>query len=458
MENVEVDFAVVGAGFAGLTAAWRLTNVDSPPRMIVLEARPDRVGGRVWTDTLDDGTWLDKGGTWFGPGQEYSYKLAEEMGACTYPTYTDGDSILVLEDGTIVRYAEDFPLDHLFPALGGLAVMEEFAAMAKKLPLDAPWEGTHAAEWDKQTFAAWVDSQLDDSSFALARMALKTIMMGVFCIDTAELSLLDALYLIRSHHGFTRLMSVKGGDQQDRIIGGAQSIANTIASKLGDRIRLGTPVRTIKHDDDSVTVIADNLTVRAKRVIVAIPPTLAGHIQYEPLLPAGRVQLLQRTPVGSVLKVVTVYDEAWWRDDDLTGQSFALADPVGATFDGCTDTGTPGVLISFVFGPNARAFGRLTKEERQQRIVDSLVKRFGSDAADVRLYEEVEWADQQWTQGGMFAHFPTGVLTNYGSLIQEPVGRIHWAGTETSSAFHGSINGAIESGERAAKEVVDAES
>jgi monoamine oxidase len=115
------------------------------------------------------------------------------------------------------------------------------------------------------------------------------------------------------------------------------------------------------------------------------------------------------------------------------------------------------VLISFVFGPNARAFGRMSCDERRQAILDALVKRFGDAAGNPKVYEEVEWADQEWTQGGIFAHFPTGVLTNFGSLLKQPVRRIHWAGTETSSAGHGSINGAIESGERAANEVRQAE-
>src|SRR6267378_3247782 len=149
--TVEVDFAIVGAGFAGLTAAWRLTNVDTPPKVIVLEARPDRVGGRVWTDTLPDGTWLDKGGTWFGPGQKYSYHLAEEMGIGTYPTYHEGDALLILENGKCVRKPESFPLEDLFPAAAGLVVMDEFSSMAKQVTLHAPWEAPRAAEWDKQT-------------------------------------------------------------------------------------------------------------------------------------------------------------------------------------------------------------------------------------------------------------------------------------------------------------------
>lgn len=463
MEHVEVDFVIVGAGFAGLTAAWRIVDPKAGHKVnhsvIVLEARGDRVGGRVWTDTLKDGTWLDKGGTWFGPGQDYAYRLAEEMNVGTYPTYDKGDSLVVLEDGTILRKPESFPCKDLFDAAAGLLAMTEFSSMAEQIPLHAPWEAKQAAEWDRQTFAAWVESQFDTQALPLAAKALNTIMTGLFCIDTAELSLLDALTLVKSHGGIIKLMSVKGGNQQDRVVGGAQRIANCVAEKLGDRVRLGSPARHINQDATGVTVISDKVTVRAKRVIVAIPPTLAGHIQYSPQLPADRMQLMQRAPVGSVLKVVTLYDKPFWRRDDvnLTGQSFALTDPIGATFDGCTDEKAPrGVLISFAFGPHARAMGRLGKQARQGKVVEALVKRFGPEAGKPTLYEEVEWADEAWSQGGIFAHFPPGVLTNFGSVLRQPAGRIHWAGTETSFAFHGCINGAIESGERAAEEVLQA--
>lgn len=451
----EVDVVVVGAGYAGLTAALRLTQATPPKSVIVLEAR-DRVGGRVYTETLDDGTWLDFGGTWFGPGQDYAYNLACEMCVETYPTYTDGDALIVLEGGKIVRKPWSFPLEDLFPAAAGLLVMDEFVSMSKQVPLDEPWKASKAHEWDQQTFAAWVHSKLDDDSVAWAETVLNTTMTGFFCIDTAELSLLDALYLLHSHQGIVKLMSVQGGDQQDRVKGGAMAIAKRIQDKLGNAVRLSSPVRQIKQDDNGVEVVSDTVTVRAKQVIMAIPPALAGHVRYDPLLPSDRTLLLQRVPFGSVIKVLAKYDEPFWRKEGLTGQSFAATDPVGVTFDGCTDTGKPGLMIAFSFGPNARALARLSKEDRKRTFVDALVKRFGPQAASPNFYHEVDWSEEPWTQGGMFAHFPPGVLTSFGSVLREPVGRIHWAGTETSTAFHGSINGAIESGERAAKEVLQA--
>ncbi|HEY7064328.1 MAG TPA: flavin monoamine oxidase family protein [Chloroflexota bacterium] len=453
MQALQADFVVVGAGYAGLTAALRLTQAGRS--VVVLEAR-DRVGGRVYTQTLPDGSWLDFGGTWFGPGQEYSYALAREMGVPTYPTYVEGESLVVMDDGKIVRNAGSFPLSALLSAAAALLLMTEFESMGKRLPLERPWEAPEARAWDRQTVASWLDSQLGDAMH-LAKTALSTIMTGVFTSDVAEISLLHALYLVRSHQGFERLMAVTGGDQQDRVMGGMQAIAERMKDRLGADIRLNAPVRAIRQDDRGAEVVADTATVRAQRVIVTLPPWLTGGLRYDPPLPAERALLAQRTPSGSVIKVLIKYDTPFWRAKGLSGQSFAVTDPVGATFDGCTDTATAGLMIAFAFGPQARELARLSKPERQHVFIDALVRRFGPEAAaPTTEYHEHDWADEDWSRGGILVHFPPGVLTSFGPALTEPCGRIHWAGTETSTRFYGSINGAIESGERAAQEVLRA--
>lgn len=453
-EELDVEFVIVGAGFAGLAAAWHLAKAGK--RVAVLEAR-DRVGGRVKT-IQRQGMWLDLGGTWFGPGQKHSYEMAAEMGVALYPTYDGGDSLLVLDKEEPIRSPLQFPLQGIVPAGAVLVLLEQFESMAWQVPLDAPWTSERALEWDSQTLGHWIDSETSDSSLEAARTALRTIFTGVFCVDPSEVSLLDALYLIHSHGGFQPLMSVQGGDQQDRVVGGAQEIANRVHAKLKDAVRLNEPVGKIADDGKVVTVTSTNLVVRASRAIVTIPLPLVGNVEFEPELPQDRLRLQKAVQFGFVLKVVTTYSRPFWRDQEvgLSGQSFALTDPVGATFDGGTNTNGPGLLISFVFGPNAVAFRKLSATERQATIRDSLIRRFGPAGGEFYDYHDIEWADEQWTQGGMFAHFPPRVLTSFGPLLQQPCGLIHWAGTETSSEFHGSINGAIESGVRAANEVLKA--
>ena len=456
----QADFVVVGAGFAGLTAALRLRKHGT---VIVLEAR-DRVGGRVYTGYLKDGTWLDFGGTWFGPDQSHAYALAAEMCIGTYPTYVKGDSCAVLADGKVIWKAGDFTWAELCNLADTAAVsgpaLAEFVSMYEGLPADLPWTWPSAHHWDRQTYAAWLESKRDGEAASLLQ-PLATLMEGFFCCDPAEYSLLAALYLIHSHHGILQITGTKGGDQQDRIKGGAQAIANEIHRRLGTAaVRLCSPVRRITQDKEGVEVVSDTVVVRAKRAVVAMPPAVSGRIQYEPPLPAARAMLTERVPFGEIIKVLVAYEEAFWRHDGRSGQSIAVADPVGITFDGCTDADDPkpGLLIAFVFGHHARALALLSCEDRRQRILDSLVHRFGPKAAKPidKGYIEHDWSTDPWSGGGMIAHFPPGVLTNFGPALREPCESIYWAGSESSSAFNCSINAAIESGVRAAAQIVEA--
>ena len=449
---LDADVCIVGAGYAGLTAALRL--VQAGRSVVVLEAR-DRVGGRVWTDRLADGTPIDRGGAWLGPGQDRLYALAAELGVGTYPTFVDGDNLLV-RDGRCHRYRGLIPrgLGWWDVAVLGVA-MKRLDVLARTIPLDEPWLGVAAATWDARTVASWIDSRWNVPSRA-ARALLRTTAIEIFATDPSEVSLLHLLFHLHSAGGFARQTSIEGGAQQDRIAGGMQAMANAIAARLGDALRLGAPVRTIRQRDGGVEVAADGVSVRAARAIVAIPPVLAGQVAYEPKLPADHQLLLQCLPAGVAWKFGLVYDDAFWRRDGLSGESVALDSPLSISIDGCGPTPAPGILHTFAVGPAARALAALSPAERRRTVMDAMTARFGPRTTGVQEYVEQEFASEEWTRGCFMAHYAPGVLTQYGHLLRAPVGRIHWAGTETSPVMNGFIDGAVRSGERAAAEVLAA--
>ncbi len=451
-ELLEAEVGVVGAGYAGLTAALRIAQAGRS--VVVLEARA-RVGGRVFTEHLADGTALDRGGAWLGPGQDRLYALAAEMGVATYPTFVDGDNLLV-NGGRAHRYRGLIPRGLSWFALACLGIaMKRLDAMAQAVPLEAPWTARGAAALDARTIATWVDSRWNVPSRA-ARTLLRRTATGIFASDASEVSLLHFLFHIHSAGGLASQTSIEGGVQQDRIVGGMQAIADRIVRRLGDAVRLGVPVRGIRQRADEIEVIGDQVTLRARRVIVAIPPALAGHIRYDPALPASPALLLQRLPAGSVHKFVLVYDEPFWRTDGLSGESIAMDSPVELTIDACAATTPPGILNAFACGPDSRALARLSAAERRRVVVEAMTARFGRRAADIRYWVEQDFAEEEWTRGCFMAHYPPGVLTTLGHVLREPVGRIHWAGTETSPVMNGFIDGAVRSGERAANEVLEA--
>jgi monoamine oxidase len=446
--DLEVDVCVIGAGYAGLTAALRLTQAGLS--VAVLEAR-DRVGGRVWTDD-SDGTSLDRGAGWFAPYHDASLRLASEMGVSTYKTWVAGSHLLV--DGSkIHRYKG------LIPRISPLAVVTIAATqwrvnrMARTVPLEAPWSASRAGTWDARSVKQWLDHThiSSDIGSRLFEMAVR----GLFATDLDHVSLLHLLFLAHSHGTIDALFSIENGAQENLVDGGAGSIARRIAHQLGDAVHLGTPARSIVQNEQDVTVTADGVVVRARHAAVTIPPALILDVHFEPLLPADRLALYRAAVAGEETKTLVVYDEPFWRGDGYSGQSADPGSPAEVTIDSSPADGSRGVLAAFTFGPIARQYDALEPSARRETLLATLASRFGPRAACPAAVVETSWWHEDWTRGCSMAHLPPGVLTEHGHLLRTPVGRVHFAGTETASISHGAIDGAIRSGERAASEILD---
>ena len=443
----QTDVVIVGAGLAGLAAARTLTaaGVD----VIVLEAR-ERVGGRVYTRPAGDGTLLDLGAQWIGPTQQRIAALAEAVGAETFPTYVDGMNI-EYRDGQRATYAGAIPMNDPVATMETVETLLELNLMAQDVPLDAPWTAERAAEWDAQTVASWMEAHV---SSPIARMWLTLGVQAVFSAEPRDLSLLHFLFYVHSGGSLNELISVTRGAQERRFREGAQSIADRVAAQLGARVILNAPVHTIAQDDQGVRVESDGVTVTGNYAIIAIPPTLAGRLCYRPKLPAHRDQLTQRVPMGTVIKVQCLYATPFWRDDGLSGQVASDSGIVRVTFDNSPESGSPGVLLSFIEGDEGRVWGRRSMDERRAAVLECLVRYFGDKAAAPLEYVEQNWAEEEYTRGCYAGYLPPGVMTMYGDALREPIGRLHWAGTETGTVWNGYMDGAVQSGERAAAEVL----
>ena len=448
----ELDYCVVGAGFAGLTAALRLQRAGRS--VALLEAR-DRIGGRTFTEYRPDGTWVDRGGAWIGPGQDRVYALMDEFGVPEYKQHNDGDAMMIV-DGKKHRYGGTIPWTMSPWAVANLGVgLLSIENMCKSIPCEAPWEAKQAAEWDRISLGEWLDKNTMSKA---AREMLDMALAGPYTSAASETSLLWVLLQMASGGGPTFVISGKGGAQDARPVGGMGAIYGPMAAELGDALHLSQPVRQITQDADGVTVRADDVTVRARRVVVAIPLAIATSIVYEPMLPVDRAFLHQRMPSGAVFKISVVYDEPFWRADGLSGQSACPGSPATLTIDACTNTADPGIMCVITEGPAARRLTKLDEAERKSVVIRELVDLFGSKANAPLEFHEQNWTVERYSGGGMIGHAPTGVLTEFGYTLREPCGRTHWAGTESSAVMCGWIDGAIRSGERAAAEVMSAES
>jgi monoamine oxidase len=450
-----VDVIVVGAGLAGLSAARRLRRGGKS--VVVLEAR-DRVGGRTLNHHLGHGKVVEIGGQWVGPTQNRVLKLIKELGLKTFKTYIKGENVYYRQENppALRRQTYTGTIPPANPAsIAELAkALNNLDKMAAKVPLDAPWSADLASEWDGQTFETW---KRDNTTIDETRDLIDLGIEAVFAAESRDLSLLHVLFYIHAAGSFENLINTSGGAQDSRIVGGSQKISIELAKRLGDRVVLEAPVRKIRHHGARVEAHTSRGVWQAKRVIVAVPPTLAGRIRYQPHLPAQRDQLTQRVPMGSVIKCMVVYDEPFWRKDGLSGMATSDVGAVKVTFDNSPPSGKPGVMLGFMEGQAARNLTHKSKRFRRDAVIADLERYFGPKArTEARDYFDKSWADDQWTRGCYVGYYPTGVLVGYRDAIWKPVGPIHWAGTETATEWNGYMDGAVQSGERAADEVLAA--
>jgi len=444
----DCDVVVVGAGLAGLTAARELNEAGLDVR--VLEAR-DRVGGRTLSKSVGEGPEdiVEVGGQWVGPTQHEVLSLAQDFGIATYPTHAAGKNLFEDTGGKLKRYSGTIPIlpPHVMVDYGQADL--RLKRLIKTVDPETPWAGENAERLDEQSFATWIRRTAKTST---AREALTTAIRAVFSVEPADVSLLHVLFYAAAADGWDDLLDTEGGAQQDRLAGGTQQLSIRMAEELGDRVQLSAPVRSIRTDEDGV-VVGD---LHALRAIVAIPPALAGRIEYDPPLPSARDQLTQRMPMGSVIKCIAVYDEPFWRGDGLTGQAISLPGPAQVVFDNTPPNGSP-ALLAFLEGKDARELAGVPESERRDAVLRTFQRLFGRRAAHPVQYVEKDWSAEPYSRGCYAGVLGPGAWTAYGRWLREPVGRIHWAGTETATRWMGYMDGAIQSGRRAAAEVQGAE-
>ena len=449
---------VVGAGFAGLSAARELVK-KGVKDVVVLEAR-DRVGGRTWTRRLG-GVDYDVGGQWlkpeasqFGFAQDNITKLAAELGVELFKTYNEGDNVYYY-DGTLQRYSASGPFGPIPPDPTGvpdaLKAIIQINDMAKQVPMDKPWTAASAAEWDSQTFDTW---KHDNATTPGGKFLLDLGVEAVWSAQPRDISLLYLLWYVHGADTFDNLINTAGGAQDSRFVGGASAVSKKVAKALGKRVMLRSPVRRIVRSGKKVRVESDRAIVTADHVIVALPPAVCAKIDHKPALPGLRAQLEQRVPMGTVTKCQARYDRPFWRDDGLTGQATSNTGPVKITFDNSPPSGEPGVLLGFIEGTDGREWLDRPAAARKQAVLESFARYYGDECLSPSFYVEKSWADDEWARGCYAGIMAPGVLLDYGRALREPIGRIHWAGTETATVWPGYIDGAVQSGQRAAQEVL----
>ncbi|MFI2489213.1 flavin monoamine oxidase family protein [Promicromonospora kroppenstedtii] len=434
------DVVVVGAGLAGLTAADELSRACRD--VVVLEGR-DRVGGRIRQAEVA-GVSVDAGATWVAPGHTAVRDLATRLGCELVPQFHQGKGVISFGGR---RRVESVTALAPWVMLDLARIMNTLQKMVDDLPVSEPWHHPDAARLDSMSFGEWLTSK---RALRNTRKFMTMFSLVHWGAPVGDVSLFNVMRYIKSLGGIEHMLSVEGGDQQDRMLGTTHTLVSGLADTLGSRVLLGSPVERITTAGSHVIVETATHAVDARYVIVTASPTHRSTIEFAPTLPDQHYGLARAWRLGALSKAFVAYDRPFWRHEGLSGEGMSDGDTAFLTFDVSPDPDGPGILMVFCDG---RGFDTYDQGERRRRVVEHLVHLFGQHAGHVTDYTDFSWGNDTFAPGGPNPALAPRTWTTFGPALREPVGRIHWAGTETADETSGTMNGAILSGRRAATEV-----
>ncbi len=428
---------VAGAGLAGLTAAVELQRRGA--RVTMVEAR-DRVGGRVWTrrDGFAEGQHADAGGDLIDPDQEAIRQLAKDLGLTLAPILRGGFAF--------ARQAARAPVVVLASKTGGL--WAELAQAAE------PWVRAHQANerrWDGPIARRLAEQSVADGLDSIrANRQLRARlngMRGFFLADPENLSLLALVDQLATDSSTL--------DHFYRIKGGNDRLSTALAGSLKEPVQLKTAVRAVAQHRGKVRVTLRGRDVQeqmiADAVVMALPATIVRRLAFTPSLPLPQCRAFRDLHYGPATKTLLQFDRRFWRRE---GKPLAYGTdlPIGAIWDGNEEQrGRSGILTLLAGGSASRD----TKQILNQGGAEAVAARLnwlGATKAVLRASCHVSWEDDPFVRGG-YAVFQPGYDPGQRAWLSRPHGRIVFAGEHTSLRWQGYMNGAVESGMRAAEEV-----
>lgn len=438
--HLESDVVIIGAGLAGLTAADKLTQAGY--QVIVVEGR-DRVGGRIKTIDVA-GLKVDAGATWVGPHHEAIRDLALRLDTPLVPQVRPGKSVFSFDSERQVEDEEPQnpeATDDLYRAFNAIQIL------ADDIPVAAPWQHPDAAYLETLSLSEWLTSI---SVLESTRKFFNVLSLVHWGAPVADVSLFNVIRYIKCFGTIEVMLKVEGGDQQDRIKGTAHGLVNKFADTINAQILVNAPAEHILTDEGHVTVKTAQHAIRARYALITASPAHRSSIKFTPPLPEQYYGLSRSWRLGALSKAFVAYKHPFWREEGLSGESVSDGETVFLTFDVTPVEETPAVLMVFC---DARGFDGFTQEERRRRVLSDLVHLYGDRANEPIDYADFAWGNDTFAAGGPNPAVGPKAWMTFGPYLSEPVGLIHWAGTETAHETSGTMNGAILSGQRAAEEI-----
>jgi monoamine oxidase len=429
---------VAGAGLAGLSAAHDLHARGAA--VTVLEAR-DRIGGRVWTlrAGLAAGQHGEAGADMIDAGQTEIRALARSLGLRLVPILRGGWGQAGRgRDGRVRRRAGGWR--------GWAELAQALAPLSRPYELaERRWESGAVAAIATQSVAGWLDATRATDRVREMAWGLR----GFFLADPPDLSVLAFVDQFSS-------AGDEGPGRLFRIAGGNDRLAEALAAPFRQRIRLRQEIVRVARTRTGVTVTVRDAagvraTMRGDWLVMALPAPLVAALQFAPALPEGQQTALRALKYGRATKTLLQFDRPFWRRANQPA-AWGTSLPIGAAWDASEDQHGPHAVLTLLAGGSASTATRTLLREGGPAALVAQLRWLGAGRARLTGARSVSWERDRWARGG-YAYVDPDYPVLLRHWLARPAGRIVFAGEHTSWRWQGYMNGAVESGRRAAAEV-----
>ena len=429
---------VAGAGLAGLVAARDLEAQGAD--VTIVESR-DRVGGRVHTlrTGFADRQHAEAGADLIEAEQTRVLALAKDLG---------------LEPVRILRHGWGFYGPDKNGRLRIRSGPGAFAEAEQRLEpeireyelVNSRWDSPVTAAIARQSVADWLLRIRADAGFAAAMRGLR----GFFLADPEDLSLLALVDEFASG-------DTPGGGQMFRIADGNDRLASALAKRLRGRLLLKHVLRSVTEHDSGLRFIIEDQGNNFRRhvldadyAVCTLPASTLRHVQFDPPLPADQARAIAELRYGAATRVLLQFKTRFWRKPGRPS-AFGTDRPTGAVWDGNEQHARqPGILTLLAGGRAASDLRAIIRSGGTDALLDRL--RWIGEPSALLAHHIVAWDEDPWAYGG-YAFFDPTFAPVLRDWLPRPFGRITFAGEHTSTRWQGYMNGAVESGERAAAEI-----
>lgn len=436
--------AIVGAGLAGLSAGYYLKKNNLP---FTIYEGSSRVGGRIFTlpEFAAPGTWTELGGQYFDSSHRSVIELCRELNLPLQDIESPGEAALV-------------QMDYFFEGkrYSDREIIAEFSAVAPFFEKDIAsfpevigYRTPQFKELDQLSLAEYIDKS---GTSPLIKQVLKAAFTCEYGRELSEQSSLNMIYLLPPRVNGEVFEAWGGSDERYVVEGGNNTLPEKMASLLEEHLQMEHVLEAISQNGTGYTLsFSDNKEVRADVVILAIPFTLLRKVALRIKLPPMKKQAIEELGYGMNSKMVMGFDERVWRQQGFTGNVFneRLQNAWEHTQMQNNNQG-PGGFTVFLGGEAGKNLGA----EHQAELLFNIDKAYpGSQKAYNDKMFLFNWNTNLFVQGSYTCYLP-GQWTTFGGIEAEPVGNLYFAGEHCSLESQGFMDGAVESGKKAAEAVM----